>query len=141
MSQQQISKGILLTRDKLKTIEVSQDVLDQFTPDTNNYLVIFNPRPDSLKISIIPSKNREVLKILVHLTAFSPQAVKAIADIVYDLKIATVYTSGICFQEQECIYEAYVEYNEKSTVIDTIKEKFSGVTGCTGVELEVIEVE
>ena len=140
MSQQQISKGILLTRDKLHTIEVSQEVLDQFTPDTNNYLVIFNPRADSLKISIIPSKNREVLKILVHLTAFSPQAVKAIADIVYDLKIATVYTSGICFQEQECIYEAYVEYT-KNTAISSIKEKFSNIPQAVSVELEIIKVE
>ena len=141
MSQQQISKGILLTRDKLRNIEVSQDVLDKFKPDTNNFLVIFNPRPDSLKISIIPSKNREVLKILVHLTAFSPQAVKAIADIVYDMKIATVYTSGICFQEQECVYEAYVEYNNKSTIMTTIKEKFSSIPQAVSVELEVIQVE
>nr|MDO8111450.1 hypothetical protein [Candidatus Sigynarchaeota archaeon] len=136
-----LSKGLLLTREKLKSITVPQQVLDQFTADTNNYLVIFNPRSDNLKISIIPCRTREILKVLVHLTEFSPQTVKNIADIIYDLKISTVHTSGICFHEKECAYEAYIEMDKKGTIMNTIKDKFSKIPQCKNVDLEIIKIE
>jgi hypothetical protein len=137
----QISKGIMLSREKLKAITVPIEALQQFPADATNFLVIFNPRSDSMKISVIPCKNKEVLKIVVHLTEFSPQTVKSIADIIYDLKISTVHTSGICFHDKECCYEAYVEMDKKSNIMSTIKEKFTRIPQFKAVDLEIIKID
>ncbi len=136
---QQISTGIMLTRENLKMLTMPPDALRQFTAEAGSYLVIFNPRPDNMKISIIPCKTKEVLKIVVHLTEFSPQTVKSIADIIYDLRISTVYTSGICFHEKECCYEAYVEMRG-GNIMSSIKEKFSKIPQFKAVDLEIIKV-
>ncbi len=129
----------MLTRENLKTLAVPPESLRQFTADAGSYLVIFNPRPDNMKISIIPCKTKEVLKIVVHLTEFSPQTVKSIADIIYDLKISTVHTSGICFHEKECCYEAYVETRE-GILASLIKEKFQKIPQFKAVDIETIKV-
>ncbi|NMC06255.1 MAG: hypothetical protein GYA24_13650 [Candidatus Lokiarchaeota archaeon] len=133
-----ISTGKMLTRDGLKSLTIPPEALRQFTADSGNFLVIFNPRPESMKISIIPCKSKEVLKVVVHLTEFSPLTVKNIADIIYDLKISTVHTSGICFHEKECCYEAYVEM--KGNIANQIKEKFSKIPQYKSVDLEIIKV-
>jgi hypothetical protein len=39
----QISKGIMLSREKLKAITVPTEALQQFPADATNFLVIFNP--------------------------------------------------------------------------------------------------
>ncbi|MBN2150620.1 MAG: hypothetical protein JW839_04140 [Candidatus Lokiarchaeota archaeon] len=136
---QHISTGIMVTRESLRTLVTPPEALRQFTAEAGSYLVIFNPRPDNMKISIIPCKTREVLKIVVHLTEFSPQTVKNIADIIYDLKISTVHTSGICFHEKECCYEAYVEA-QGGEIAGPIKERFSKVPQFKAVDLEIIKV-
>jgi hypothetical protein len=134
---QQISSASLLTREALSTISIPEEVLSKLTDATDNFLVIFIPRSDNLKISIIPCKSAEILKILVHLTEFSPQTVKSIADIIYDLKISTVHTSGICFHDLECCYEAYVEVQEIYD-LKFIREEFLKIPQCTAVDLEII---
>jgi hypothetical protein len=136
---QQISTGIMLAREGLKTLTIPPEAINQLSAETGNYLVIFNPRPEGMKISIIPCKTKEVLKIVVHLTEFSPQTVKNIADIIYDLKISTVHTSGICFQEKECCYEAYVEMRGNN-IANSVKEKFQKVPQFKSVDLEIIKV-
>ncbi len=129
----------MLTRENLKTLAMPPDALRQFTAEAGSYLVIFNPRPDNMKISIIPCKTKEVLKIVVHLTEFSPQTVKNIADIIYDLRITTVHTSGICFHEKECCYEAYVEMRG-GNIASSIKERFQKIPQFKAVDLEIIKV-
>jgi hypothetical protein len=138
---QQISSASLLTRDALSTISIPEEALSKLTDTTDNFLVIFIPRSDNLKISIIPCKSSEILKILVHLTEFSPQTVKSIAEIIYDLKISTVHTSGICFHDLECCYEAYVEIQEKKNDLKFIREKFLKIPQCKAVDLEIISTQ
>ncbi|MEX2682964.1 MAG: hypothetical protein Q6373_015345 [Candidatus Sigynarchaeota archaeon] len=135
---QHISTGIMLTRENLTTLVIPPEALRQFTAEASSYLVIFNSRPDNMKISIIPCKAKEVLKIVVHLTEFSPQTVKSIADIIYDLRITTVHTSGICFHEKECCYEAYVEM-QGSDIMSTIKERFQKIPQFKAVDIEIIK--
>lgn len=127
----------MLSRENLNTLVMPPEALRQFTAEAGSYLVIFNPRPDNMKISIIPCKTKEVLKIVVHLTEFSPQTVKNIADIIYELRISTVHTSGICFHEKECCYEAYVEMRG-GNLVSAIKDRFQKIPQFKAVDIEII---
>lgn len=135
-----ISKGILLARNQLTNICIPDEVLSKLTAMEKNFLVIFMPRADDIKISIIPCEAPEVLKILVHLIEFSPQTVKSIADIIYEMKISTIHTSGICFHNMECCYEAYVEISNENK-LEEIKKKFIEIPECKGVDLEIVKIE
>ena len=139
MHENQISKGMLLQRGNIEQLHLPHDVLGKITTNSKNFLVLFIPRADSLKINIIPCDAPEILKILVNLSEFSPQTIKSIADIIYTLNITTIHTSGLCFRENKCCYEAYVELTgDKENIQEEIRSKFMRVEGCKSVELEII---
>ncbi|MFX0100927.1 MAG: hypothetical protein ACFFCS_15230 [Candidatus Hodarchaeota archaeon] len=140
MQEDQISKGILLPRGNIEQLHVPHDVLGKITTDPKNFLVLFIPRADNLKINIIPCDAPEVLKIQVNLTEFSPQTIKSIAEIIYALNITTIHTSGLCFRDNQCCYEAYVELTgDKEQIQEDIRVKFLKIEGCKEVILETIK--
>nr|MDO8117751.1 hypothetical protein [Candidatus Sigynarchaeota archaeon] len=136
---QQVSTGKLLKRESLKHIELPDDVLNKLNTNAKQFLIVYVPKDDGVRITIIPSKSLEVLKILVHLSEFSPATLKSIADIIYDLKISTIHTSGICFHASECCYEAYVEMGKRED-LSLIREKFLRIPQCKAVDLEVMKI-
>lgn len=141
MQDNQISKGMLLPRDEIEQLHVPHDVLGKISADPKNFLVLFIPREDSLKINIIPCESTEVLKILVSLSEFSPQTIKSIADIIYTLHITTIHTSGLCFRDDQCCYEAYVELKDpdKEKIQEEIRAKFIAINGCKEVFLDIMK--
>ncbi len=130
-----------MKRDQLKHVEIPDDVLNKLSTNAKQFLIVFVPKDDGVRVTIIPSKSLEVLKILVHLSEFSPATLKSIADIIYDLKISTIHTSGICFHASECCYEAYVELMGKRDDLPLIREKFLKIPQCKAVDLEVMKVD
>ncbi|MHA1793449.1 MAG: hypothetical protein ACTSVI_12435 [Promethearchaeota archaeon] len=141
MNRKRISKGILLPGDKLKTLSIPIDVIGRLTSSNKNYLVIFIPKDEDVKISILPCHSKAIMKISVYLNEFSPKTVKSIAEIIYDLNIHTIHTSGLCFQDKKCCYEAYIEMNDNDiNRVSFIREKFIKIDGCIGVDVEILEV-
>jgi hypothetical protein len=140
MHENQISKGLLLPKGNIEQLHLPHDVLGKITTNSKNFLVLFIPRADSLKINIIPCDAPEVLKILVNLSEFSPQTIKSIADIIYTLKISTIHTSGLCFRDDKCCYEAYVEVKgDKGKIQDDVRSRFLQIEGCKSVDLEIMK--
>ncbi|MHA1370033.1 MAG: hypothetical protein ACTSWN_06615 [Promethearchaeota archaeon] len=140
MNNDKISHGLLVSRKKLGNIQVPSEILEKLSPEKNNFLAIFTTKMDNLKINIIPYNSKKVLKLILYLESFSPNAVKSIAEIIYDLNIKTIYTSGICFNDNECCYEAYVEIENEDN-LDVIKNSFlDNVEGCKSVELFTLKM-
>lgn len=136
----EVSKGKLLRRGEVTRLEIPPVLIDKL-PFSSRLLVIFVPRPDNVKITVIPCKTEEILKIVVHLDQFHPETIRSIADIISELRISTVHTSGICFHEKECFYEAYVELNPGRGLqeANVIRDRFSRIEGCRGVDLELLQ--
>lgn len=134
-----LSEGQLVSRRGLANLSIPNKVIDEIQ-GSKNFLVIFAPRPNIIKINIFPSDSSEIVKILIKLQEFSPTTVKTIASIIRDLNLPNLYTSGMCIKENECIYEAYIEKDKLNVEIDKIQREFEKIENVKSVEVFTLKL-
>ncbi|HMF34842.1 MAG TPA: hypothetical protein VKK79_25700 [Candidatus Lokiarchaeia archaeon] len=135
-----LSEGQLVSRVDLANLHIPQKILDELQA-AKNFLVIFAPRPNIIKINVFPSDSDEIVKILIKLTEFSPETVKTIASIIRMLNLPNLYTSGMCIRENECVYEAYIEKDKLEVDVDSIQNEFEKVANVKSVEVYSLTTE
>ncbi len=135
-----LSEGQLVSRRGLGNLRIPDKVVDEIQ-GSKNFLVIFAPRPNIIKINIFPSDSEEIVKILIKLQEFSPTTVKNIATIIRDLNLPNLYTSGMCIKENECIYEAYIEKDKLKVDIALIRTEFEKIENVKSVEVYTLKLE
>ncbi len=135
-----LSEGQLVSRRGLGNLRIPDKVVDEIQ-GSKNFLVIFAPRPNIIKINIFPSNSEEIVKILIKLQEFSPTTVKTIATIIRDLNLPNLYTSGMCIKENECIYEAYIEKDRLNVDIALIRKEFEKIENVKSVEVFTLKLE
>ncbi len=135
-----LSEGQLVSRRGLGNLRIPNKVVDEIQ-GSKNFLVIFAPRPNIIKINIFPSDSEEIVKILIKLQEFSPTTVKKIASIIRELNLPNLYTSGMCIKENECIYEAYIEKDKLKVDIGLIQREFEKIENVKSVEVFTLKLE
>jgi len=136
-----ISIGMIISNAEFKKNpllpkEVKLEILDR-----PYYLLIFISREDVIKISCFPSNTKDIKKVLIHLTEFSPELVKGISSVLKELDLSKhiLHTTGLCYEMENCFYETYlVGDNLKSnkTSVDEIKERFLKIAKVIDVSIE-----
>ncbi len=134
-----LSEGQLVSRRGLANLSIPNKVIDEIQ-GSKNFLVIFAPRPNIIKINIFPSDSEEIVKILIKLQEFSPTTVKTIASIIRELNLPNLYTSGMCIKENECIYEAYIEKDKLKADIIVIRNEFEKIENVKSVEVFTLKL-
>ncbi len=134
-----LSEGQLVSRRGLANLSIPNKVVDEIQ-GSKNFLVIFAPRPNIIKINIFPSDSEEIVKILIKLQEFSPTTVKTIASIIRELNLPNLYTSGMCIKENECIYEAYIEKDKLKADITVIRNEFEKIENVKSVEVFTLKL-
>ncbi|MBD3186096.1 hypothetical protein GF325_04630, partial [Candidatus Bathyarchaeota archaeon] len=76
MEQKKISQGFLVAGKELGTISLPEDFLGNLKEKAGVFLVLFMPQEDRTKIAIIPYSGTELIKVIVHLTTFSPHTIR-----------------------------------------------------------------
>lgn len=139
MTKKDLSFGQLVSREQLKNLKIPGDITQSF--QTRNFLVVIAPRSNILKINVFPTDSKSITKIIIYLREFSPFIVKKIASIIRKLDLPNLYTSGVCLQEDRCVYEAYIEFSKLSVGVDVIREEFEAITDIESVKIEQLTFE
>jgi len=134
-----LSEGQLVSRKGLKTLRIPDKVVGEIQ-SSKNFLVIFAPRPNIIKVNIFPSDSAEIVKILIKLQEFPATTIKAIASIIKELNLPNLYTSGMCIKENECIYEAYIERDKLKVDINSIRKEFEKIETVKSVEVFTLKL-
>lgn len=126
--------GMLVPFDQLENerkIEIPQNLFRDFVAITGgkakNCFFVHRKRADTIKIDMIPVTGDKVLKISIEFTEMNPEILKQLTIILKDLNLPVVFTSGICEDEDHCLYELYVDsaaissYDEIVTQIMNLK--------------------
>ena len=81
-----------------------------------NFFLVCQYRDRKFKLELIPVKCKNILKISLMLgTTLNIRVVQKISNIFAQNKLAIIYTSGICVQAGNCIYEVYLD---AETILD-----------------------
>ncbi len=139
----QISYGKLISREDFESDRCIPMKVKAKLEDVPYYLFIFIPSDEILKISVFPSKNPVIKKILIRLREFSPELVKGISDILKNFKLgkSTIHTTGLCFENINCFYETYMSVVDISASLEEIKAEFLKINRVEEVSIIDIPVE
>lgn len=138
-----ISIGLILKNEELNNNPIFPTEIKEEILHSPYYLLIFISREDVVKVSIFPTKNKSIKKILVKLKEFSPDLVKGISNVLNELNLSKqiLHTTGLCYEMEKCFYETYFigdPIDSGNLTVDNIKEKFMTVANVISVLIEDI---
>ena len=75
-----------------------------------NFFIVYQYQDKKFKLELMPVKCQNILKISLMLgDTLNIKVVQKISNIITQNKLAIIYTSGICIQSGNCIYELYLD--------------------------------
>ncbi len=119
---------------------VTQDVRE-FNLDRNkNCFVVYRTKADAIKIDLIPVEGNTVLKVSVFFKGtLTPDIINDLLATFTELKLKAVFTSGLCVEGSNCIYEVYVDpHNQRD--YSTLVSKIMTIEGIKDVRVTPINV-
>lgn len=121
-------------------IYLPKEFIKALTPGDKNYAVMVIA-PNTKIIRIIPTSSDEVIKISINIGKLSPDFLNKMGSIFIKLGIKTLYSTGLCFTQESCVYEGYIDKAElKGTTVDIIKNELLNIDGVSSVEIENLKV-
>ncbi len=119
---------------------VTQDVRE-FNLDRNqNCFVVYRKKADAIKIDLIPVEGNSVLKVSVFFKGtLTPDIINDLLATFTELKLKAVFTSGLCVEGTNCVYEVYVDpHNQRD--YSTLIAKIMTIEGIKDVRVTPINV-
>lgn len=131
-----LSYGVMMKikpADDKKILELPSQFFE--TIKYKNALVILSP--DTETVRIIPTEGRKVCKILINLSGkISTNFLRGLKNFFEETRIKTLYTSGLCMKEKECVYEFYCP--AESIDKNQLTRKLEKLEGVKNIEIQTL---
>ncbi len=125
--------------DENNPIKLPDKFIEALQPDQGRYAVIILA-PNTRIIRIIPTNSSSVAKININIGKLSPDFLRQMGSIFIRLGIKTLYSTGLCFTQDACVYEGYFDSTELENVsVETIKNEFKSIPGVATVTIDMLE--
>ncbi len=136
------TEGTLIKLDKFqkkKMIYIPEMMilnLEKYTKNKKNLFIVHRIRGDSLKIDVIPVAAKEIHKLeIIFGVQMTPVIIKQISEIFTKYELSLVFTSGICQEDDKCIYEVYLEFLNIND-ISPLKNEIFEIEGIINIRTE-----
>lgn len=126
--------------DEAAPIKLPDRFIEALKPEGRSHAIIILA-PNTRIIRIIPTNSPKVAKITINIGKLSPDFLRQMGSIFIRLGIKTLYSTGLCFTQETCLYEGYFDSIELENVsAETIKEEFMNIPGVSIVTIDMLEV-
>lgn len=109
-----------------RAVEIPPNLIRDFLAisegEHRNCFFIYRKRADAIKIDMIPVTSDNVVKISIIFTEIAADVLARVARIFTSLDLRIIFTSGICQEDENCVYEVYVD-SASVTSYDLIVEQ------------------
>ncbi len=137
MSAVTIAKMIQIQESK--PISLPADFLDILRPkDVEETSVVMILTPSTKIIRIIPTKSPEVVKIAIVIGELSPDFLQELGVVFMRGKIRTLYSTGLCFTEDSCTYEGYMDSSDLTISQEQLRDELAEIKGVSKVEFTTL---
>ncbi len=121
-------------------ITLPKAFLEALASDETSHCILILA-PSNKIIRLIPTASNEVIKVKINIGKLSPDFLRQMGSIFIRLGIKTLYSTGLCFTQDSCVYEGYIDSIELENVTkDEIKEEFIGIEGVSSVDIDVLTI-
>ncbi|MHA2169440.1 MAG: hypothetical protein ACXAB7_06055 [Candidatus Kariarchaeaceae archaeon] len=129
--------------DKSEIIELPQEFIKELHSDLHeNAILIYTKKTKILRI--VPTKGNTVAKVnvIIRLEDLTPDFVKEIGAIFDRLGLTTVYATGLCFTEEQCVYEGYFDSSEFELITpEKIESEIKDAPGVNAIDIEMFTAQ
>lgn len=124
-----------------KPISLPNEFITALKPEGARQVIIILA-PNTKIIRIIPTNSDTVAKININIEKLSPDFLRQMGSIFIRLGIKTLYSTGLCFTSDACVYEGYIDNQELEHVAeDKIYDEFKAIPGVSTVTIDMLTVE
>src|SRR5271157_2299878 len=90
-----------------KTISDFEEIASNSAP---NCFFVFRRAADAIKIDLLPVQADVILKVsVIFQGALTPEMINELLGTFATLHVKAIFTSGLCVEEGQCVYEVYVD--------------------------------
>ena len=120
-------------------IQLPHEFYTALKGDGENFAVIILA-PNTKIIRVIPTKSDTVAKININIGKLSPDFLRQMGSIFIAQGIKTLYSTGLCFTQNTCVYEGFFDTIELEGVsLEDIKKEFEEIPGVSTVTVEELK--
>ncbi|MBD3189798.1 MAG: hypothetical protein GF308_04100 [Candidatus Heimdallarchaeota archaeon] len=138
---QNITIAKLLQLVPEESIQFSEDFLQALKPKKDYQYAIIILTPNTKIVRIIPTETNQVYKISINIGQLSPDFLRSIGNLFLRLGLQSLYSTGLCFVEEKCVFEGYIDSNQfKGIDLNELKKEILDLEGITAVEISILEI-
>ena len=137
----QITMANMLKLEEDQSVQLTSEFLDALKPEDSHFAVIILT-PNTKIVRIIPTTTEQVYKITIDIGQLTPDFLKRIGNLFLELGLKSLYSTGLCFVEEKCVFEGYIDSTEFEKIdMNDLKKEIMAVEGITGVDFSLLKVE
>ncbi|MHA2333408.1 MAG: hypothetical protein ACXAEU_15405 [Candidatus Hodarchaeales archaeon] len=128
----------MVSLEENKPISLPADFLETLRPKNNGSHAVMILAPSTKIIRIIPAKSNSVVKVSIEIGELSPDFLQELGVVFMRSKIKTLYSTGLCFTQETCVYEGYIDSSDITLPEDQLKAELQGIKGVSQVEITTL---
>ncbi|MFX1286560.1 MAG: hypothetical protein ACFFB5_23185 [Promethearchaeota archaeon] len=97
--------------------------------------------PSTKVIQIIPARSPDVLKATIEIGELSPDFLQEFGIILIRYKTRTLYSTGVCFMQDRCTYEVYIDLSDLRISQEQLTYELAKIEGVSKVSIESLTTE
>ncbi len=131
----------VVTLDEQKPIQLPADFIQSLkSSEEGSGHAVMILAPSTKIIRIIPTKSSEVIKVAIEIGELSPDFLQELGVVFMRSKIRTLYSTGLCFTADRCLYEGYIDSIDMSISQEELKNQLMEIRGVANVEISVLTI-
>jgi len=137
----QITMAKMLKLEDNIAVTLSSNFLEALKPEVGDYAAIILT-PNTKIIRIIPTSTDKIYKIAIDIGQLTPNFLKKIGNLFISLGLKALYSTGLCFIEDKCVFDGYIDAVEFEKIdAEELKKSILAIEGITDVDISILEIE
>ena len=128
-----------------QSIKIPKDIYSELKEKGKNIITIVPPESKKATFFFTDAEQMLVAKLKLKENSLDDKFFLSLRDTISNLKMTNLYSSGICFKQENCYWEGVFEidgsiFNLKND-IDALHDKFSNITNVAEAEIKPIHLQ
>ena len=141
MSSNSVTIAKMVSLDETKPIQLPTEFLNTLRPADGGSHAVMILAPSTKIIRIIPAKSDTVVKVSIEIGELSPDFLQELGVVFMRSKIKTLYSTGLCFTQETCVYEGYIDSVDINLSDDKLKSELKNIKGVSKVNVDFLKAE
>jgi hypothetical protein len=138
---QKITISKMLKLEPSTSVSLSDEFLEGLKPEADEYAIVILTSNKRI-IRIIPTATNKVYKIAIDIGKYMPDFLRKLGNIINDLNLKTLYSTGLCFVDEKCVFDTYIDSSEYERIDSAnFQKEINAIEGVSNITISEINAK